>query len=120
MIKSADELREGGRNKHVIMSETKEIVKSMEQRMIAANRDGQLFIDFKVPKTYAAIPNDVDSTMLIVTSVLRELVEAKYNVKIVDLECAYLFTIRWGAELTIDDRRDLIMFMKKHMSDDND
>lgn len=115
MIKHADELRTSSRNKHVIMTEIREIVKAMEQQMVGANRDGRTCIDFKVPKTYMSIGEDVDSIILIVSGVLRELVNGNYDVKIRDLQNSYLFTIRWEAELTTSDRRSILEFMKKHM-----
>jgi hypothetical protein len=115
MIKPARELRTVSRNKRVIMSEIREIVKAMEQQMVGANRDGRSYIDFKVPKTYMSVGEDVDSVILIVSGVLRELVNGDYDVKIRDLNHSYLFTIRWESDITNIDRRDIIKFMKTHM-----
>jgi len=120
MIKPADELRTASRNKRVIKTEIREIVKAMEHQMVGANRDGRTSIDFKVPKIYASVGEDVDSIILIVSGVLRELVDGDYDVKIRDLNHSYLFTIRWEAELTIIDRRDILKFLGTHMIHDDE
>lgn len=120
MIKPANELRTASRNKRVIKTEIREIIKAMEHQMIGANRDGRTSIDFKVPKTYMSVGGDIDSIILIVSGVLRELVDGDYDVKIRDLTHSYLFTIRWEAELNDIDRRDIIKFLGKHMTHGDD
>lgn len=117
LIKAADDLRSCARNKRVIATEVKEILHAMEAEMVNANKDGRSHIDFNVPKSYSTIGNDVDSIMMIVTRVLRELVDADYVVKIYDREYAYLFEIRWSTELTKKTRLEMINFLKKHMDD---
>jgi hypothetical protein len=115
MIKHADELRSSSRNKSVITSEIRDIIKAMEIQMTSANREGRTYIDFKVPKMFIAVGSDIDSMILIVSGTLRELIEAGYDVKIMDLGHLYIFTIRWESSLSKDDRKDIINFMKKHM-----
>lgn len=118
LIKAADDLRSCARNKRVIAAEVKEVLHAMEVEMVNANKDGRSKIDFHVPKSYSTVGNDVDSIMIIVTQVLRELVDGNYKVKIYDQEHTYLFEIRWTSELTSSDRRDMINFLKKHMQDE--
>jgi hypothetical protein len=120
MIKPADELRTVSRNKRVIKTEIREIVKAMEHQMVGANRDGRTSIDFKVPKTYMSVGEDIDSIILIVSGVLKELVDGDYDVKILDLNHSYLFTIRWESELTTIDRRGILKFLGKHMVCEDD
>lgn len=115
MIKSAGELRSQSRNKQVIRNEMKEILKAMEYQMVVANREGRSYIDFKVPKTYASVGQDVDSVMLIVTGVLKELLDGGYHVQIRDIEHTFIFTIRWEIEMTEEDKKKLINLMQQHM-----
>jgi hypothetical protein len=120
MIKRADDLRSCARNKRVITAEVKEVLHAMEVEMVNANKDGRSKIDFNVPKSYSTIGNDVDSIMVIVTQVLRELIDADYMVKIYDREHTYLFDIRWSTELTSNDRHKMITLLKKHIGDEKD
>ena len=116
MIKTAGELRATSRNKRVIKSEIKEILKAMEQQMEIVNREGRNNMDFKVPKTYLSVGHDTDSVFLIVTGTLEELLNGGYEVKIRDIQHTFLFSIRWDSDITKCDKDRLLGLLKKHMT----
>jgi len=120
MIKHANELRSTSRNKSVISDEIRDIIRTMGILMSASNREGKSFIDFKVPKLFVSVGNDIDSMILIVSGTLRELIDGGYDVKIRNLEHSYLFTIRWESSLTKNDRKEIINFIKKYTVTDED
>ena len=116
-IRQASELRTTARNKRVVDFEVSEILKAMNSKMLADNRDGHDHIDFHVPKTFTSIGDDPDIVLTIVTTVIRELKKAGYTLAIRDLEHSYLFEVRWLTTLTGRARDDMEALLREHIID---
>jgi hypothetical protein len=116
MIRSAVELQGNGYNKRAINSEVKDVLRSLEAKILRTSKDGGCSIESRVPKIYSSVGTDVDSVIIIVSSILRELVDAGYEVSISDLGSTYLFSISWNVRLSLGERTDITTFMAKHMT----
>ena len=115
MIRSAAELQGNGYNKRAINGEVKDVLRSLEAKILRTSKDGGCSIESRVPKIYTSVGGDVDSVMIIISSVLRELVDAGYEVKITDIESTYLFTVSWNVRLSLEERTNIANFMSRHM-----
>jgi hypothetical protein len=115
MIKPASFLRETSRNKKAINMQVKEILDTMQTKMVEANKEGRNSIEFPVPKQFVQFPNDNDSELLIIATVLRELKAQDYKVEILDIGHSLLFEIRWLADISDIDREKMKQLLREHM-----
>ena len=114
LIRSAEELRGQSFQRRIIIPQAREVLNAIERTVIDASKEGLGFVNFEVPRTYAAIGDDQGSILAVNATVLNELVAGGYNVTIRELDHSLLFNISWTTDFNERDLRTMAALMARH------
>lgn len=114
LIRSAEELRGQSFQRRVIIPTAREVLGAIERTIIDASKEGLGFVDFDVPRTYAAIGDDPQSILAVNATVLNELVAGGYNVSIRERDHSLLFNISWSVDFNERELMTMANLMARH------
>ncbi len=117
LIRHANELRKTSRNKQAILAEVKDVLAAMYDNMVEANKEGRNSITIAVPKFFSSVGSDEDTILQITTTILRELVDADYDVTVTPTANTNIFEIRWDTDLSYGDKKSMTDYLRKYTAE---
>lgn len=114
LIRTAEELRGQSFQRRIIIPQAREVLNAIERTIIDASKEGLGFVNFDVPRTYAAIGDDQSSILAVNATVLNELVAGGYVVSIRERDHSLLFNISWPTDFNERDLKQMATLMARH------